>query len=93
MQAVTAKARNTSSGACWVPTTENPAAAAKAVTTIAPRSDPRLSARPVTNGRIVNRVTAGTAVMTPIHDASIPTALSHTGKNGRWVPISPNSVP
>ncbi len=48
---------------------------------------------PVTKGRIVNRVTDGTAVMIPIHEASIPTAFSHTGKNGRWVPIMPNSVP
>ena len=60
---------------------------------MAPRSDSRLSAKPVTSGRIVNRVTAGTAVMIPIQEASIPTAFSHTGKNGRWVPISPNSVP
>ena len=60
---------------------------------MAPRSDWRRSARPVTNGSTVNRVTAGTAVMIPIHDASIPTAFSHTGKNGRWVPTRPNSVP
>ena len=45
-----------------------------------------LFGRPVTKGRIVNRVTAGTAMMIPIHDASMPTAFSHTGKNGRWVP-------
>jgi hypothetical protein len=25
--------------------------------------------------------------MTPIQAASIPTALSHTGKNGRWQPM------
>ncbi len=60
---------------------------------IAARSDPRLSERPVTNGRMVNRATEGAAVMIPIHDASIPTARSHTGKNGRWVPTNPNSVP
>ena len=60
---------------------------------MAPRSAWRRSARPVTKGRIVNRVTAGTAVMIPIQEASMPTAFSHTGKNGRWVPISPNSVP
>ena len=60
---------------------------------MAPRSDWRLSARPVTNGSTVNRVTDGTAVMMPIHDASIPTAFSHTGKNGRWVPTRPNSAP
>ena len=35
------------------------------------------------NGSIVNRVTDGTATMMPIHDASIPTAFSQTGKNGR----------
>ena len=45
------------------------------------------------NGSTVNRVTEGTAVIIPIHDASIPTAFSHTGKNGRWVPTRPNSVP
>jgi len=33
---------------------------------------------------------AGTAVMIPIQEASIPTAFSHTGKNGRWLPIWPN---
>ena len=59
----------------------------------APRSDRRRSASPVITGRIVNRVTAGTAVMMPIHDASMPIAFSHTGKNGRWLPISPNEVP
>ncbi len=52
-----------------------------------------LSAKPVTNGRTVNRVTAGTAAMIPIQDASIPTALSHTGKNGRWLPIKVNTAP
>ena len=31
--------------------------------------------------------------MIPIQEESIPTAFSHTGKNGRWVPIRPNSVP
>ncbi len=60
---------------------------------MAPRSDWRRSASPVTSGRIVNRVTAGTAVMIPIQEASIPTAFSQTGKNGRWVPISRTSVP
>ena len=45
------------------------------------------------NGSTVKRVTAGTAVMMPIHDASMPTAFSQTGKNGRWVPTRPNSVP
>ena len=37
----------------------------------------------ISPGRIVNRVMDGTAVMIPIHEASIPTAFSHTGKNGR----------
>ena len=72
---------------------ENPSMVTKAVTIMAPRSEPALSARPVTNGRIVNRVTAGTAVMIPIHDASIPTAFSHIGKNGRWLPIRLNTAP
>ena len=35
---------------------------------MAPRSDWRFSARPVMNGSTVNRVSDGTAVMTPIHD-------------------------
>ncbi len=65
----------------------------KAVTIMAPRSALRLSARPVTNGRTVNRVTAGTAAMIPIQDASIPTARSHIGKNGRWLPINANTAP
>jgi hypothetical protein len=82
-QAVTAKARNTSSAACWVPTSKNPKAVMKAVAIMAPRKRRRLSARPVTSGNTGNRVTAGTAVMIPIHDASIPTAFSHTGKNGK----------
>ena len=38
------------------------------------------------NGSSVNRVTAGTAAIIPIHDGSIPIAFSQTGKNGRWVP-------
>jgi len=54
----------------------NPSAVAKAVTTIAPRSAWRLSARAVTNGRTVKRVTGGIAVMIPIQKASIPTAFS-----------------
>lgn len=60
---------------------------------MAARSDWRRSAKPVTSGRIENRVTEGTAVMIPIQEASIPTAFSHTGKNGRWVPIRPNAAP
>ncbi len=72
---------------------ENPSAVAKAVTTIAPRSAWRLSARAVTNGRTVKRVTGGIAVMIPIQKASIPTAFSQTVKNGRWVPTMPNIVP
>ena len=64
-----------------------------AVRIMALRSAPCLSARPVTNGSTVNRVTAGTAVMIPIQDASIPTARSHTGKNGRWLPINANTAP
>ena len=55
----------------------------KAAAIRVPRKRRRLSARPVTSGNTVNRVTAGTAVMIPIHDASIPTAFSHTGKNGK----------
>jgi hypothetical protein len=47
----------------------------------------------VTTGRTVNRVTAGTAEMTPIQAASIPTARSHTGKNGRWQPMSAKIAP
>ena len=43
----------------------------------------RRSARLVIKGNTVKRVTAGTAVMIPIQDASIPTAFSHTGKNGK----------
>ena len=31
--------------------------------------------------------------MIPIQEASIPTAFSQTGKNGRWVPIRPNAAP
>ncbi len=70
-----------------------PSAVAKAVITIAPRSARRLSARPVTKGSTVNRVTGGTAVMIPIQKASTPTAFSHTVKNGKWVPTIPNMVP
>jgi hypothetical protein len=66
-----------------MPTTEKPNAVATAVTIMTPRNDRPRSERPVTTGRIVNRVTAGTAVMIPIHEASIPIAFSHTGKNGR----------
>ena len=60
---------------------------------MAPRRAWRRSASPVTNGSTVNRVTGGTAVIMPIQNASIPTAFSQTGKNGRWVPVMPNSVP
>ena len=66
-----------------VPTTENPTAVMIAVTIMAPRNTERRSARPITHGRTVNRVTAGTAVMMPIQDASMPTERSHNGKNGR----------
>ena len=51
-----------------------------AVTMIACRSAWRRSARPVTNGSTVKRVTAGTAVIMPIQDASMPTAFSQTVK-------------
>jgi len=44
-------------------------------------------------GNTVNRVTAGTAMMMPIQEASRPMARSHTGKNGRWVPDSTNTAP
>ena len=71
----------------------NPSALMKAVAIMAPRSDWRFSARPVMNGSTVNRVSDGTAVMMPIQDASMPIAFNHTGKNGRWVPTRPNSVP
>lgn len=40
-----------------------------------------------------DRVTGGTAVFSPIQNASIPTAFSHTVKNGKWVPVMPNKVP
>lgn len=50
---------------------------------MAARSICRRSARDVISGSTVKRVTAGTAVMMPIQDASIPTAFSQTGKNGR----------
>ena len=72
---------------------QNPNAVAKAVTMMAPRSAWRLSASAVTKGRTVKRVTGGTAVMTPIQNASIPTAFSQTVKNGRCVPTMPNIVP
>jgi hypothetical protein len=52
----------------------------------------RLSARLVTNGSTVNLVTEGTATMIPIQDASIPTALSQIGKNGKWLPINMNTA-
>lgn len=65
---------------------------AKAVTVIACRTAWRRSAAPVTKGSTAKREIAGSAVMTPIQAASTPTAFSHTGKNGRWVPTSPNSV-
>ncbi len=61
----------------------NPSAVANAVTIIAPRTACRRSARPVTKGSTVNRVTDGAAAIIPIHDGSIPTAFSHTGKNGK----------
>jgi len=48
---------------------------------------------PVTNGSTVKRVTAGTAEMMPIQEASIPTDFSHSVKNGRWVPIVPKVAP
>ena len=60
---------------------------------MAPRSAWRRSASAVMKGRIVKRVTEGTALMIPIQEASMPIALSQTGKNGVWVPISPNTVP
>ena len=66
-----------------MPTAVNPTAVAKAVTMMALRNDCRRSARAVTKGSTVKRVTAGTAVMIPIQEASIPTAFSQTGKNGR----------
>ena len=59
---------------------------------MAPRSAWRRSAKPVTKGSTVKRVTAGTAVMMPIQAASTPTAFSHIGKYGRWVPTSPKPV-
>ena len=73
--------------------TRNPSAVANAVTIMPARSAWRRSARPVTTGRTVNRVTGGTAVINPIQNASIPTAFSHTVKNGKWVPVMPNTVP
>ena len=42
---------------------------------MAPRSDCRRSARPVTNGSTVKRVTDGTAVMIPIQDGIDPDRL------------------
>ena len=80
---MTAKIKNSGSACCWVPTRVNPSAVAQAVTMMALRVACRLSAKAVTMGSTVNRVNAGTAVMMPIQDASIPTAFSHTGKNGR----------
>jgi hypothetical protein len=44
------------------------------------------------NGGVVNRVTAGTALMIPIQDGSIPVARSQTGKNGSWMPDRPNNA-
>ena len=64
---------------------------AKAVSVMACRTARRRSARLVTKGSAVKRETAGSAVMIPIQAASIPTAFSHTGKNGRCVPTRPNS--
>ena len=64
-----------------------------AVVIMAPRTAALRSAKPVTSGRMVNLVTAGTAEMMPIQAASIPTALSHTGKNGRWQPIRAKIAP
>ena len=72
---------------------KKPKAVAKAVTMMPPRKAWRRSARPVTSGSTVNRVTGGTAVISPIQNASIPTAFNQTVKNGRWVPVMPNSVP
>ena len=39
----------------------------------------------------VKREIAGTAVIIPIQAASMPTAFSHTGKNGRCVPNKPKA--
>ena len=50
---------------------------------MAPRTACRRSARLVIKGSTVNRVTAGAATIVPIHDGSMPTAFSQTGKNGR----------
>lgn len=75
-----------------MPITRNPTAVAKPAMMIAPRSIWRRSAAAVTNGSTVNRDTGGTAEMTPIQVASIPTAFSQTVKNGRCTPVMPNSV-
>ena len=66
---------------------------ADAVRIIAPRNARRRSARLVTKGSVVKRVTAGTALMIPIQPGSIPMAFNHTVKNGRWVPKTPYVVP
>ena len=63
--------------------TRNLDAVANAVAIIAPRTARWRSAKPVTNGSTVNRVTAGAAAIMPIHEGSMPMAFSHTGKNGR----------
>ena len=80
---MTAKIKNIGNACCWVPTSASPSAVANAVTMIACRSAWRRSASPVTSGSTVKRVTAGTAMMMPIQDDSMPIAFSQTGKNGR----------
>lgn len=52
----------------------------------------RLSAKAVTCGSVVKRVSDGNALMIPIQAASTPIALSQTGKNGRCVPDTANTA-
>jgi len=54
---------------------QDPSALKKAAAINAPRSDWCLSAKPVTNGRVVNRSRKGTAVMIPIHEGVDPDRL------------------
>ena len=76
-----------------MPIAANPNVVMTAVMIMAPRTAALRSAKLVTSGRMVNLVTAGTAEMMPIQAASMPTPLSHTGKNGNWLPLRANIAP
>lgn len=66
----------------------NPIAVASTDTIMAARMACRFSARAVICGSVVKRVIAGSALMMPIHAASMPIAFSQSGKNGRCVPAT-----